>query len=97
MFKKVKMVSEKDEWILEIANKEIPVTAIATAVKVFLSVILVFWAYNIWQYDALQYVNYLSNPDNYHNCQPIADGNKIAWNCTATNKNNVSVTPVWQL
>lgn len=97
MFKKVKMVTEKDEWVLEIANREIPVSAIRAFFNAMLTALIAFLAYNIGQLDATIYFQYIQSAI-HTGCQPIISGNTINWNCTAntTNKNNASVIPVWQ-
>lgn len=89
-FKKVTMVRETDEWVLELAGHGIPLTAIKTAVQAAFFVILVYWALALGQSTAMAYVENIktaSTPSCDSQgvctvCTPYTAGSKVEFNCT---------------
>jgi hypothetical protein len=83
-FRKVTMLSQNDEWVLDIAGQEVPMIALKTGITALFIVLVVFLSYNIGQMDAqitLQNLRQasLSNPG-----EPYVSGTKIMWNSTAS-------------
>lgn len=53
MFRKVRMVRENDEWVMELAGHEIPLVAVKSALTAMFIVLLIYWTYAIGHSDSI--------------------------------------------
>lgn len=91
MFRKEKVISESEEWIMYVGERPIPLKAITNFVKMFGWAIIIFFAYSIGQHDEgeyFKYATYVNEIGGYDavkqewvKCYPIQNGSVVVWTC----------------
>ncbi len=85
---------QEQEWALNVGNKTIPLSLIASITKLPFLLMLIAIAYNLGQHDAQEYLKWLSA---FHGvCDPLTGqcqtcyamliGNQVNWICEFQNK-----------
>jgi hypothetical protein len=98
---KVQMI--RQEWILRIHNRVIPITALKAGVEIILLFVVAVFAYNVGQNDAQEgakFASYLcskgyydTDTSTYVKCYPVPEGIRIVWKCDF--KNGTKALPIF--